>query len=367
MKHWTRIFQPRSARDDAYVVLAAALGLVAFGLICLYSLGEHLLVRQALCAAFAVLCCMAVIRVPSETLQKAAVPLVVLTGALLLGCLLFATPVANTKRWFPVPFLGRFQPSELAKLAIVIFLAHRLSLTRGRIENPVQLSWPVWLLCLLVLPAPDFGTTIFLATVAGTMMLIAGVRVGRLLGISFVAAPLLFLVASRFPYIQERLRFFHGEKSYQQLQAEIALGSGGLFGSGLGAGWQKHHYLPAGHTDFILANIGEELGFLGVCIIIALFLLILIHGVRVALAAARKNRFGFHLAAGATFVIVFQALLNIAVATGAAPTKGISLPFLSQGGSNMVISLLAVGLIVNVGRNLESSPGGLAGTEFAQA
>jgi cell division protein FtsW len=215
--------------------------------------------------------------------------------------------------------------------------------------------WPVAPVCALVLLAPDLGTTVFLAAVATALMLLAGARVGRLLGVGVAAIALLFVVASQVPYMRKRLDFFEGELNYQQVQALIAFGSGGLMGNGLGAGRQKLDYLPAGHTDFVLPNLGEELGFFGVALVGLLFGLLCVHGVRVAIAAARKKEaFGFYVAAGATFLVVFQAVVNMAVATAAAPTKGISLPFLSQGGSNLLAALLAVGLVVNVGRSLEA-------------
>jgi len=133
------------------------------------------------------------------------------------------------------------------------------------------------------------------------------------------------------------------------------LGSGGVFGNGIGAGRQKMSYLPEGHTDFVFSNVGEELGFIGVACVGLLFALILIYGMRVALAAERRrDRFSFFLVCGATLLVVFQAVVNIAVATAAAPTKGISLPFLSQGGSNLLVSFVAIGLILNVGRSLEA-------------
>ena len=154
--------------------------------------------------------------------------------------------------------------------------------------------------------------------------------------------------------MQKRHDFFRGELSYQQDQALVAMGSGGVWGHGLGAGRQTMGFLPEGHNDFFLSNVGEELGFAGVALIGLLFAMILVNGLRVALAAARKSRFAFYVACGATILIVFQAMINMAVATGSAPPKGISLPFLSLGGSSLLTSFAAIGLIVNVGRNLDS-------------
>jgi len=350
------IFQPRDPRADALGAFVPALVLTGLGLICVFSFGAEHFTRQAAWAVLGVGGCLLVARIPPDALRRCALPALGTAAALLAAALLFAPTVWGTKRWLVLPGgLAYFQPSELAKIAVVLFLAHRLAAERDLQGRTLKVLWPVAAVCALVLAAPDLGTTVYLAAVAGALLLIGGARVGRVCGVALGLVPLLLLVASRYPYMRERLQFFRGELNYQQRQALLALGSGGFMGNGLGAGRQKMDYLPAGHTDFALANLGEELGFLGVLLVGLLFALLLVHGVRVALAAARvKDRFGFFLACGATFVVVFQAVLNIAVATAAAPTKGISLPFLSQGGSNLLVSLVAVGLILSVSRSLEA-------------
>lgn len=348
-------FRPRDLRADTLGVLVPALVLTGLGIICVYSFGGAHVVRQALWAALGVGACIAVSRLPIETLRRAAQPLLAVVIVLLVVALLFAPAVAGTKRWLVIPSVGFFQPSELAKLAIVLFLADGLARRAGGERRVWPLVWPVGIVCLLVLCAPDLGTAMFLAAVAAAMLLVGGARVGRVLAVATIALPLLLAVAAQHPYMHRRLEFFRGELNYQQVQALLAFGSGGLMGNGLGAGRQKMDYLPAGHTDFVLPNVGEELGFLGVALIGVLFALILVHGARLALVALRRrDRFAFHVACGATFVVVFQAIVNIAVATAVAPTKGISLPFLSQGGSNLLMALVAIGLVVNVGRTLEA-------------
>jgi cell division protein FtsW len=337
-------------------VLVPALVLTGLGLICVFSFGGAQVLRQAVWAACGVAACVFVSRIPLEKLRRAAVPALVAVCLCLLAALLFAPSVEGTHRWIVVGSIGYFQPSELAKLAVVLFLASRLERQRRLDDGLLKVAWPVLVTCALVVLAPDLGTAVFLAAVATAMLMIAGARLGKVMACALAAVPVILFVASRYPYMQRRLEFFTGKLNYQQDQALLALGSGGLIGNGLGAGRQKMDYLPAGHTDFVLPNLGEELGFLGVALVGALFALILIHGLRVALAALRrKERFGFHVAVGATFVVVFQAAMNIAVATAAAPTKGISLPFLSQGGSNLLMALVAIGLVVNVGRSLEKA------------
>jgi cell division protein FtsW len=354
MKAAFDLLRPRAPEADALGAFVAALVLTGIGILCVYSFGGEHVVRQAAWAALAVAAAVAVSRVPLERLRAAAVPALAVSAALLVVALLFAPSVAGTKRWLVIPSIGVFQPSEIAKVAVVLFLASRLADAKEG-EPLLPRVWPVAPVCALVLLAPDLGTTVFLAAVATALLIIAGARVGRLLGVGVVALVLLFLVASQVPYMRKRLDFFEGELNYQQVQALIAFGSGGLMGNGLGAGRQKLDFLPAGHTDFVLPNLGEEMGFLGVALVGLLFGLLCIYGVRVALAAARRREmFGFYVAAGATFLVVFQAVVNMAVALAAAPTKGISLPFLSQGGSNLLAALLAVGLIGNVGRTLEA-------------
>jgi cell division protein FtsW len=350
-----RPFQPKDAETDAMGVFVPALLLVGLGLICVFSFGSSHLFRQASWAVLGVVLAVAVSRVPLPLVRKAALPAVALTAILLLCALLFAPEVKGTRRWLMVPLLGRFQPSELAKLAVVLWLAHRLSSSERAAERPFRAAWPALLLCGMVLPAPDLGTTVFLASVVGMLLIVAGVRLGRFIVATSLALAVFAAVAWNVPYMRERLDHLRGEKNYQVVQAELAFGSGQLWGKGLGAGIQKYGYLPEGHTDFVLPNVGEEMGFFGIALISALFMLILVHGVRTAMAALPRDRFGFYLACGATFVVVFQAFLNFAVSTGAAPTKGISLPFLSQGGSNLLVSLAAIGLIVNVRRSLEAT------------
>ncbi len=349
-------FRPRSAHADAMGVFVPALLLTGLGLVCVYSFGAPFALRQALWAILGVAACVAISRMPLDLLRRAAPLCALATGLLLVIALIFAPDVAGTKRWLVLPGVGYFQPSELAKLALVLLFADRLSRSEAARSGLLRLTWPGLALCVLVLLAPDFGTAVFLACIGMALLVLAGMRVGRLLAVVAGAVPVLALVIGQYDYMQRRLDFFRGHLNYQQVQAILAFGNGGLLGQGLGAGRQKMHYLPAGHTDFVLANIGEELGFLGIAFIGILFAAILVHGVRVSAAAWREDRFAALVAAGATFTVVFQAVLNIAVSTGAAPTKGISLPFFSQGGSNLLISLLAIGLVVNVGRSLRNQP-----------
>jgi len=349
MKLSVDILRPRDPQSDAMGVMVPALLLTALGGLVVYSFGAQFALKQAIWAIAGVGACVGVSRIPRELLERLAVPTLASAAVVLLVAILFAPRIEGTHRWLVIPGIGTIQPSEFTKLAVVLFLASRFR-HKDRAPRFVD-AWPVVVVCVLVVLAPDLGTTVFLAAVTGAMYLVAGARIGRIVTVVVCALPVLFLVIRSNAYMMKRLEWVNG-LGYQQEQALIAIGNGGLFGVGLGAGVQKLGYLPAGHTDFVFANVGEELGFLGIAIVGIFFAVLLVHGLRVALGAEeRGDRFGFHLAVGATLVIVLQAILNIAVATGAAPPKGISLPFLSQGGSNLMVSLLAVGLIVGVARH----------------
>ncbi len=360
MKRLSDPFRPRDPAADAMAALIAALVLTGLGIVCVYSFGRGQILKQAAWAVVGVGACIGVSRLSLDRLRKIALPTLIAAGGLLLVALLFAPKIAETKRWIVIGSLGFFQPSEFAKLAVVLFLADRLA--RARPGEPVRLAamWPVGIVCILILLAPDLGTTVFVLGVTAALLMIGGIRLGRVATGALIALPILFLVISKNPYMQKRMEFFDGKLNFQQEQALVAFGSGGFMGHGLGAGRQKMEYLPAGHTDFVLPNVGEELGFLGVALVVVLFALIAIHGLRVAIAASKRDAFGFYLACGATFLVVFQAILNIAVATAAAPTKGISLPFLSQGGSNLLMALVSIGLIVLVGRSTDARGGASA-------
>jgi len=343
-------FRPRDALADAMGVLVPALLLTAIGLICVYSYGAAFAFKQAIWAIVGVIGCIAISRVPRAQLERFATPGIATIGVVLVLTLLFAPRVEHTHRWIVIPGVGTLQPSEFAKLFVVLFLAARFARHDRVLERPWAHVWPVIVICALIMLAPDLGTSVFLGAVAMALFLLAGARVGRVAAAGVCALPVVLLVIQSNDYMKQRLGWVN-ELGYQQTQSLIAFGNGGLFGVGLGAGKQKLDFLPAGHTDFVLANFAEELGFVGTSVVIVLFALVLIYGLRVALGAeSRGDRFGFFLAAGATLVVVFQAALNIAVETAAVPPKGISLPFLSQGGSNLMVSLLATGLIVGVAR-----------------
>ena len=271
----------------------------------------------------------------------------------------FGPAINGTRRWFSIGGVG-IQPSELAKVAVILFAAAALerrmeSMDRAvfRALGPVVLV--TGLVCGLIVLEPDFGTAFTLSAIVGVMVFAAGLPYRYLAGATLVLAPALVAVMISEPYRVQRLLTFldpwadqygHG---YQIIQSQIAVGTGGVLGQGLMAGVQKLFYLPHPHTDFIYAVIAEETGLVGAFVVLLCFGVILWRGLEIATAA--PDRFGAFLALGITMMVSFQAFFNISVVLGLLPTKGIPLPFVSAGGSSMLINLLAMGILLNVSQH----------------
>jgi cell division protein FtsW len=261
----------------------------------------------------------------------------------------------GAKRWLKIGFT--FQPSEIAKLTAIIMAAAYLGprIDRGR---PVSLfSWPVALtgvMGVLVLKQPDMGTAVVIMALCLVLYLPSGIPRREIYGMLFcgVAGTVYLVYAAA--YRAERILAWLDPWAYQQtsgyqaVQALLAIGSGSLLGTGLGKGASKFHYLPEAHTDFAFAVLCQEMGFVGAALVLALFALLAWYGIKIALRAA--DGFGMMLAMGATFLIVGQAVGNIAMVTGVLPVTGIPLPFISFGGTSLVVNLTAVGLLISVAR-----------------
>jgi len=299
-------------------------------------------------------------------LRKFAWPLFIVALIALVAVLVlpepWAKPVKGARRWIHLPF-GNVQPSELAKLALIVMLAwyceryqrQMQTLTRGIIIPGGIIA----LMLGLIFVEPDRGTTALLAAVSVSMLLLAGVK-WRFLIPPLVAgiigfAVMLVLDPMRWRRICSWLDLEETKDGvgYQAYQAMLALGSGGWFGLGLGNGRQKLGFVPERHTDFILSIIGEELGLIGTLGVVVGFVLIVICGVYIATRA--RDTFGTMLAAGITFLIGLQAFINIGVVTSALPNKGLALPFISYGGSNLLAMLACVGLLFSVARQARAS------------
>ena len=277
-----------------------------------------------------------------------------LVVVLLVG-VLFLDPSRSTHRWLRWGPLS-LQPSELAKLVLILFLGYFLERRRRAVNDVPGTLLPAALITAvligLVLIEPDLGTAAVLGLVAGTMFFAAGMRLRYLAYLALAAAPAAYLLIVRVPYRLARVRAFLDPASdpqgtgFQMIQSLLAVGSGGITGVGLMDGKQKLFYLPEAHTDFIFAVVGEELGLLGAAAVAALFGVFLLRGLRIADGA--PDGLGRLLAVGVTTMVVGQALINLSVVLGLLPTKGIPLPFISYGGSDLLVMLLGVGLLLNI-------------------
>jgi len=262
--------------------------------------------------------------------------------------------VNQSRRWLPLGAGLQFQPSELGKLAVILFVAgfmagdpeRRRRFFRGFLVVALSV-FPVF---ALVLVEPDFGTAMFILGLGFFVLLLSGIRTVYLLGSALLFAPVIALfVHLRWEQIHSRLLgFLDPESVYQVRHSLIALGSGGWWGVGLGASGQKLHFLPEPHTDFILAVLGEELGLAGTLGTLLLFLVLLWSGIGIVWRT--RDLFGFLLGAGVVISLTFQAVLNVAVVTASAPTKGIPLPFVTHGGSGLCMTLVQVGLLLSIDR-----------------
>jgi len=274
---------------------------------------------------------------------------------------LFSPPVNSARRWFSIGGLG-VQPSELAKLAAIFFIAALLERRMHRINELGYALLPIALvvgaLVGLILLEPDFGTSMSLAVVAAVMVFAAGLNYTYIIGAFLCMLPAIAYIAMGASYRRRRLlTFLHpfddplGD-GYQILQSLIAVGTGGVWGKGLMNGVQKLFYLPEPHTDFIYAVISEELGLVGATLVLLCFCVIAWRGIRVALRA--PDSFGSFLALGLTTMVAVQAFVNMSVVLSLLPTKGIPLPFVSSGGSSLLINLIGMGVLLNVSQHASS-------------
>ena len=296
---------------------------------------------------------------PVRWWRKLVVPLTGLSLSLLILVLVpvIGIEVNGARRWLVMgPF--SFQPSELAKLILIFYLGHYLVKHGGKIaEWRRGLASPLFLVglfVLLVMLEPDLGGAVVMGLVAFSLLFIGGARIKHLVVLGIGMLPLLYFAIFTSPYRTERILTFldpWGDPSnsgFQMVQSFLSLGSGGLFGVGLGAGRQKLFYLPESHTDFIFSVIGEEMGFVGALILVGCFLFLVWRGIRIALNIG--DPFGKYLGFGITLLIGLQALMNMGVVTGLLPTKGLTLPFISYGGSSLMVSLTGVGILLGLSK-----------------
>jgi cell division protein FtsW len=352
------------------ILFGTVMILVLFGALMVYSASAvmaadryggsyYFVVRQLIFAAAGFVAMLALmnldyrwLRNPTVIFPAVGLQLILLVGALLSG------KNHNVHRWLHLgPF--SFEPSEFSKLALVLFFAYFLALRREEVNDIPHTLAPLGLVTGLtvgmVLKEPDLGTSLAILFVVAAMLFVAGLRLSYFALAFAAAAPALYFMVFRVPYQWKRIEAFLDPNKdplgmgFQALQAKIAVATGGLAGTGLMEGTQKLFYLPEPHNDFIFAVVGEELGFAGAVVVVALFGVILWRGLR---AAARcQDSFGRLLAVGLTTMLVGQALVNMSVVLGLLPTKGIPLPLVSYGGTSLIMDLMAVGILLNISQH----------------
>ena len=320
------------------------------------------LIKQGMWAVLGVAMLYVVMRIDYRVYREPAfiwTSLAVVSFALV--AVYFCAPVNGARRWFGVGGIG-VQPSELAKLAAIFFIAALLERRMHRIDEPGYALLPIGIvvvgLVALILLEPDFGTSMSLMLIAAVMVFAAGLNYRYIIGVMLLSLPVLYVVVMGSAYRRRRALGFLNPwddplgDGFQIIQSLIAVGTGGVSGKGLMNGVQKLFYLPEPHTDFIYSVISEELGLIGATAVLLCFCVITWRGLRVALRA--PDSFGAFLALGLTTMVAVQALVNISVVLGLMPTKGTPLPFVSAGGSSLLINLVGMGILLNVSQHTTS-------------
>ncbi|HUS29529.1 MAG TPA: putative lipid II flippase FtsW [Kofleriaceae bacterium] len=357
-------------RSYDLLLIGAVFALLTIGTIEIYSAtaaealtqwgsSTHFLTRQLLYITVGAVAMWQAARFDYRRLRAWVYPLL-LISLFLLAAVLGMPKINGAKRWIPLgPFT--FQPVEIAKVALVTYLAYSLGRKADQVKTFTIGFVPHLIVCgmmmVLLLAQPDLGSSVVLGLTTLGMLFMAGARVSYILLAVLGAAPVAYHMVVGTPWRMQRfLAYFNpdayaNKEAYQFLQARLAIGSGGLTGNGLGHGHQTLGYMPEAQNDFILAPIGEELGWIGIAVVLALFAILMWRGIRAALGA--RDVFGGYLAFGITLMFGVQVLFNVGVVLGVVPNKGITLPLVSYGGSSLVITMFLVGLMLNVGRRAE--------------
>ncbi len=353
-------------------LMLLVLSLVGFGLVMVYSAssglaqsrfdnGHFFIQRWVLRALLGVIALLIAMYVNLDKVRGYAKGILIV-GFIGLGIVLMLKmfgvgKVRGAYRWVPIPGFGAFQPADLMRLALVVFLAERLNHDKGALtefKDYVRHAGVVALAMFLIILQPDLGTALAIGLTCALMMYVSGVQIVHLLGSALSALPFIAFIVFGLGYRKERVMTFldpmgdvQGD-GYQITQSLVALGSGGLTGLGLTRSLQKYFFLPEPHTDFVFSIVGEELGLLGTLGLLAGFLLFGHLGLKIARQA--PDFYGFLLASGLTFMVMVYALTNVGVSIGLLPTTGLPLPFISYGGSSLLLTMVGAGLLMNVGR-----------------
>jgi len=360
-----------AAKTYDKVLLFIMLAMVAFGALMIYSSTSvitpllakkkitefYYFKRHMFTMVLGTLAMLIAYRLKPSLLKKISVPLLVFSFFLLL--LVFVPHIGVTaggaRRWIRL-WPTTFQPSELVKLAMVIFLAKYMSAADYSTESFRSFAKPLMVMAVfqvVFLGQPDFGATMSLGLLTFGLLFISGMKLRYLGSVLVLAIPVIIKLVME-PYRLRRITSFLDPwkdpqgSGFQLIQSFISIGSGGLTGLGLGESKQKLSFLPASHTDFIFCLVGEELGLIGAALVIALFLMLFLRGITVANRSG--DSFNYYLAYGLTMMISVQALINFAVVTGMVPTKGLPLPFMSYGGSALLVNMAVVGLLLRISK-----------------
>ncbi|HBH01091.1 MAG TPA: putative lipid II flippase FtsW [Candidatus Rokubacteria bacterium] len=361
---------PRKLRPDTWL-FGVAVVLLSVGVVMVYSASAivaaerfhdpyFFLKKQIFWALLGALALWLALRVDYRRLEGLVVPLLLVAGVLLVLVLVppLGQAINGTRRWIRLGPVS-FQPAELAKLALVVYLAAFLARRRDALGDFRRDLLPplavAGMLAALVLAQPDLGSSLTLVALTFALLFLAGGRVRHLALVLAPALPLLAVAVWAAPYRIRRVTTFLDPWSdprgsgFQIIQSWLAFGNGGLLGQGIGGSQQKLFYLPEAHTDFIFAIVGEELGLVGALAIVGLFVVLAWRGLRIGLRA--PDPFGAYLALGITVLIATQAVVNLGVVTGLLPTKGLPLPFISFGGSALLVTMLATGVLLNISQH----------------
>jgi cell division protein FtsW len=361
---------PRKVTPDSWL-LAVTLILLSTGVVMVYSASAivaadrfrdpyFFLKKQVFWAALGCGALWLTLRTDYRRLEKLVLPLLAVAAVLLVVVLVpgLGVSVNGSRRWLRLGPLS-FQPAELAKLALVVYLAAFLARKRDHLADFWHGVAPPLMVgagfATLVLLQPDLGNSLTLLVLTLGLLFLAGVPTKWLAMVVVPALPLGVLAVLMAPYRLRRVFAFVDPwqdprgSGFQIIQSWLALGGGGLFGRGMGESKQKLFYLPEAHTDFIFSILGEELGFVGAALVVGLFAVLVWRGLRIGLRAA--DPFGAYLALGITVLVATQTLVNLGVVTGLLPTKGLPLPFLSFGGSALLVTMLATGVLLNISQD----------------
>lgn len=357
---------PRPKSPPDFLIVISAAGLLAIGIVMVFSSSSYAawieygdiyyyLKRQLAWAGIGLVFLVVAYHVPYYRWSRLAKPLLGLSLLLLVVVLVSGVTAGGSSRWIALGPIN-FQPSELVKLTLVIYMAGYLTRIRDRLQFFKRGMVPplliLVLVCALILAQPDLGTAVTLAATVYLMLFVAGARREHLVLLAVVGIAAVLAAALGASYRVERLTGFLDPEAdptgtgFQTLQSLYALGSGGFSGLGLGNSRQKYLYVPERHTDFLFAILGEELGFIGALLVLILFLILFWRGLEAALRA--PDEYGSMLATGLVAMIAVQMLINVGVVTGMLPVTGITLPLLSYGGSSLVLTLTAIGILLNI-------------------